>query len=78
MGVTVGADRICLKAYAAERFDEWRHFPTRTVGAAEPPTGRLVVAPPQLADAIHRTAQFQDVRAAGSRPTDKNNKEEPV
>ena len=33
MGVTVGADSICLKAYAAERFDEWRHFPTRTVGA---------------------------------------------
>ena len=59
MGVTVGADRICLKVYAAERFDEWRHFPTRTVGA------------------IHPTAQFQNVWAAGSRPTDKNNKEEP-
>ena len=38
MGVTVGADRICLKAYAAERFDEWRHFPTRTVGADPPAT----------------------------------------
>ena len=33
--------------------------------------------PLQLAYAIYPTAQSQDVRAAGSRPTDKNNKEEP-
>ena len=75
MGVTVGADRICLKAYAAERFDEWRHFPTRTVGAVKPPTGRLLVAPLQLAYAIHRNPRmFGRLPAA---PTDKNNKEEP-
>ena len=77
MGVTVGADRICLKAYAAERFDEWRHFPTRTVGAAKPPTGRLLVDPyswhmpftPQC-----NSRMFGRLPAA---PTDKNNKEEP-
>ncbi len=48
MGVTVGADSICLKAYAAERFDEWRHFPTRTVGAIHRNPrmfGRLPAAP---------------------------------
>ena len=63
MGVTVGADRICLKAYAAERFDEWRHFPTRTVGADR------IRPQPRIS-----ARMFGRLPAA---PTDKNDKEEP-